>query len=314
MSLISTFVLLVAFSPASPPQSADDRPAQEVKVLLITGQNNHDWRRTTPLLQEILDGCGRFKVTVTTAPEEAPPSPAWDAWRPDFSAYGVVVSDYNGALWPEPVRKAFEEYVKGGGGGVLVHAANNAFEGWTEYEKMCGLLWRGPAGGYRVYYDEAGELHRLPPGEGPGASHGAVHDWQIMTRDPQHPIMQGLPKLWLHPADELYHAQRGPAENMHILASAYSDPQSRGTGLHEPQIWWIPYGKGRVVTFLPGHLWAGQTDQRAFQCVGFRTLLQRCCEWAATEKVTIPVPANFPTADRISVVPGREAKEPDSKE
>ena len=57
-----------------------------------------------------------------------------------------------------------------------------------------------------------------------------------------------------------------------------------------------------MLTFLPGHIWAGQEDLRAFHCVGFRTLLQRCCEWLATGKVTLPVPADFPTADRAVVV------------
>ena len=40
----------------------------------------------------------------------------WEQWRPDFASYDVVVSNYNGDLWPEPVQKAFEDYVKNGGG------------------------------------------------------------------------------------------------------------------------------------------------------------------------------------------------------
>ena len=54
--------------------------------------------------------------------------------------------------------------------------------------------------------------------------------------------------------DELYHGQRGPAEHMHILATAYSDKAKGGTGTNEPMVWVIPYGKGRVFTTVLGHV------------------------------------------------------------
>jgi hypothetical protein len=38
-------------------------------------------------------------------------------------------------------------------------------------------------------------------------------------------------------------------------------------------------------------------------CVGFQTTLTRGTEWAATGKVTIPIPSNFPTEKDVSVVP-----------
>ena len=67
-------------------------------------------------------------------------------------------------------------------------------------------------------------------------------------RRPEHPILKDIPSLWLHATDEFYHAQRGPAQNMTVLASAFSDLRQAGTGQHEPLMWIIPYGKGRVVT------------------------------------------------------------------
>jgi type 1 glutamine amidotransferase len=39
----------------------------------------------------------------------------------------------------------------------------------------------------------------------------------------------------------------------------------------------------------------------ALSCVGFIVTLQRGTEWAATGKVTQKMPADFPTADRVSV-------------
>lgn len=167
---------------------------------------------------------------------------------------------------------------------------------------MVGLLWRGKDAGYGAYWDEEQGLLRIPPGEDRGAGHGSLHDWQITTRDAVHPVMAGLPMVWMHPYDELYHGQRGPAEGMNVLATTWSDPEFGGTGRHELMVWWRQFGEGRVMTFLPGHLWGGQEDDRALRCVGLRTLLQRSVEWLATGEVTLPVPENFPTAEKAVVV------------
>lgn len=275
--------------------------AEKIKLLLITGQNNHDWRRTSPMLSSMLTDTGRFDVTVTTTPlPKATPSD-WNAWRPDFSQYQALVLDYNGEDWPAPVKQSFEAYVRGGGGVLNIHAANNPFTGWTAFEEMTGLLWRPKTAGPSIYLDENGKPVTIPAGEGSDASHGERHDFVVTMRDAEHPIAAGIPVRWMHGFDELYHAQRGPAKNLHILASAYSDPAKKGTGRHELVLWWIPYGKGRVVTFLLGHLWEGQKELDALRCVGFRTIVQRAAEWAAVQKVTIPVPGNFPTEQKKSL-------------
>jgi hypothetical protein len=39
------------------------------------------------------------------------------------------------------------------------------------------------------------------------------------------------------------------------------------------------------------------------KCVGFRTTFARGVEWAATGKVTQPVPSDFPTAEKVSTRP-----------
>lgn len=278
----------------------------KIKVLMMSGQNNHDWRRTSPIMKTILEECGRFKVDLMFSPPKEAPESAWKTWRPAFKKYDLVFSDYNGQMWPEPVREDFEAYISHGGRALIQHAANNPFSGWDAFEKMAGLLWRGENTGYRVFIDDDGKVHRLGPGKGGGAGHGKLHDWQIAAREPEHPIFKDAPKVWLHAYDELYHRQRGPAEDMHILATAYSDPESGGTGKHELMIWWIPFGKGKVLSFMPGHLWPGQEDTRTFRCVGFRNMLQRCSEWVATDKVTIPVPDNFPTADKVSILPAKK--------
>jgi type 1 glutamine amidotransferase len=272
--------------------SAEDK----LKVLLIDGRNNHDWKATTPLLKKALESCGRFTVDVVTAP---PPGKSLAGFRPKFSGYDVVVSNYNNIgdreLWPEETRKDFVEYVKNGGGFVAVHSANNAFEDWKEYNDMIGLGWRGPGFGQRLTVDDSGKPVITPKGQGPGAGHGPQHEFKVVIRDREHPITKGLPAAWMHAKDELYQGQRGPARDMTVLATAYADKSQGGTSTHEPMMWVIPYGKGRVFTTLLGHA------TYSMKCVGFVVTLQRGAEWAATGKVTLTeVPADFPTAEKVS--------------
>ena len=128
----------------------------------------------------------------------------------------------------------------------------------------------------------------------------------MTTRDTDHPVTAGYPRKWHRPVDELYHGQRGPAENMHVLATGWDDPEQDGSGKHEPLIWWVPYGEGKVFTNVTGHVWHDQDDPVSMRCVGFITTLQRSVEWVATGEVTIPIPDNFPTEDEASTIPYEE--------
>jgi type 1 glutamine amidotransferase len=275
--------------------------ADKLSVLIIDGQNNHTWQAMTPPMKAELEKTGRFTVDVATTPPANAPAEDWKKFRPDFSKYAVVLSNYNGELWPDEVQTELAKFVGNGGGLVIIHAANNAFPQWGEWNKMIGLGWRGSDFGDRVKLDDQGRPVRVAKGEGPGAGHGSQHEFVIDVHEPEHPIMKGLPEHWKHANDELYHGQRGPAADMHILASAMSAKGTGGTGEREPMIWWIPYGQGRVVTTVMGHV--GGNDTRSIRCIGFITVMNRGCEWAATGKVTLPVPEGFPTAEKTSLVP-----------
>jgi hypothetical protein len=273
---------------------------EKIRVLIVDGQNNHNWRVMTPPMKADLERSGRFTVDVATTPGPKSPTAAWDAFHPDFSKYDVVLSNYNGDSWPPDVRKSLEDYVAKGGGLAIIHAANNAFEHWPAYNEMIGLGWRNPRFGDRLTIDDSGHLVRTPKGQGPGAGHGPPHAFKIAVRNPDHPITHGMPAEWMHAKDELYHGQRGPAEHMEILATAYSDKTKGGTGTNEPMIWVIPFGKGRVFTTVMGH--AMGDDITAIRCNGFRDVMLRGTEWAATGKVTIPISADFPTATEVRLV------------
>ena len=61
-----------------------------VRVLILDGYSNHDWRLTTALIRGMLAPTGLFAVDVATAPPAAD-APGWDAWRPVFANYDVVI-------------------------------------------------------------------------------------------------------------------------------------------------------------------------------------------------------------------------------
>lgn len=268
--------------------------AAPLKLVIIDGQNNHDWKATTPVLKQALEKTGRFQVDVATTPPAKSGDADWAKFRPKFADYQVVLSNYNGELWPAPVQKDLEKYVAEGGGLVIIHAANNAFPQWVEFNKMIGLGWRDSKFGDRITTTADGKIIRTAKGDGPGAGHGSQHEFNIVIRQPDHPVMAGLPREWKHAKDELYHGQRGPAADMHILATAHADKSTGGTGEHEPMVWWIPYGKGKVFTTVMGH------GDYSMKCVGFQTVTARGAEWVATGKVTLPRPKDFPTADKTA--------------
>jgi type 1 glutamine amidotransferase len=269
--------------------------ADKLEVLIIDGQNNHKWQDTTPVLKHALESSGAFTVSVSTSPPKNAPQNAWADWKIDFSKYAAVVSNYNGMDWTPEMQKAFEAYVKNGGGFVVVHAANNAFGGWQAYNEMIGVGgWggRNEKSGPWLYVKE-GKLFRDTTA-GNGGAHGPQHEFVVEIQNPNHPITRGLPAKWLHAKDELYSKLRGPAQNVEILSASKSDLTSE----LEPNMMVLSYGKGRVFHTTLGHADYSMLER------GFYTILQRGAEWAATGdvKACAAVPDDFNTVDKISVV------------
>jgi type 1 glutamine amidotransferase len=242
-----------------------------VRVLVLSGQNNHDWRTTTPYLRKILTSAGdRFDVRVSEEPS------ALDARA--LENYDALVVDYQGPRWRPETERAVESFVKGGRGLVAYHAAGYAFCGneilgdrhvrtgktepaWPEWRRLIGGCWA-----------ETGD-------KATKTAHGARHLFQVKATAAEHPILRNV-ALPFTISDELYHRMRlDPQAN--VIAKAFSATEMGGTGQDEPMMWTVNYGKGRVFFTTLGH------DTSAMASPGFATTFARAVEWTATGEVTI---------------------------
>lgn len=294
----------------------------KIKALIVDGQNNHDvWPKSTIMMQQYLEETGLFEVDVyrsrytwraekhqdflplaNAGKSEEMEEPKHDPeFLPAFKKYDVVISNFGwkAANWPKKTQEALEKFVNEGGGFVSVHAADNSFPEWKEYNKMIGLGgWgdRTEKDGPYVYYSNEGDVVR-DMSKGKAGSHGPRHEFPITIRVTNHPITRDMPKTWMTTEDECYAKLRGPAENMTILATGKDISDNPPTDRHEPMLMVIDYGKGRVFHTTLGH------DDYSIESVGFIISFLRGTEWAATGEVSVPIPDDFPTAEKSSSRP-----------
>ena len=312
-------------------QGCNSQKKTKLKALIIDGENSHGvWPKTTMMMKSYLEETGLFEVDIErtaytwqgphhnvknvndikellsiypissnkeyVAVDNPKPDPNYS---PNFKAYDVIISNFGwkASYWNETTKANFETYMKNGGGFVVVHAANNAWGEWEAFNKMTALGgWdgRNEKSGPYIYYDTIGKIQRDTT-KGKGGDHGPQREFVLTTREPEHPIMKGLPQSWMHAKDELYQLLRGPAENVAILATGFSNVGNKATNRHEPLLMTIDYGKGRTFHSTLGHM------DYSMECVGFITTFQRGAEWAATGKVTQEIPEDFPTEDTVSI-------------
>ena len=140
---------------------------------------------------------------------------------------------------------------------------------WPEFGDLIGLTWQKDAAGTNI------------------SGHGVKHSFVVTVADKEHPVTKGM-ENFQHGKDELYHRQL-LHKTGRVLATTFSDKAFRGSGAPEPVVVVTELGKGRAFNCALGH------DPKPMEGVGFRALMLRGTEWAATGKVTIPIPADWPS-------------------
>ena len=240
--------------------SSPARPAAPLRVLIISGQNNHDWKSTTPVLEKLYDDCPRFEADVTLEPAKC------DAKM--LAKYDLIFTNWTNwprikeRAWGATAEKAVLDFVRGGKGFVVLHAASTPFSTWPEYRALVGSWW---------------EMGRT--------GHGPYHEFKVTIAEADHPVTRGMKAFTI--ADELWH-RVGNDGKLQPLCEALAAKAKGGSGNVEPVIHHRSFGKGRCFHVILGH------DAKAIRNVALSTLLLRGAEWAATGKVTIPLPANWP--------------------
>ena len=230
-----------------------DKPAK-LQVLLLSGKNNHDWRKTTPVLVKIFKDSGRFTVTVTNEPEKLKAA--------DFKKYDVIVSNWTPwpnirkRYWDAETERAFLDFIRAGRGLVVFHAASTAFATWPEFQQLVGATW------------------------GKGTGHGRQHEFEVKIADPKHPVTAGMKNFRIF--DELWHRMAAHPDRK-VLCTAFSAKDKGGSGKDEPVVIYTQFGKGRGFNLVLGH------GTKAMSYPGWQKLMLRGTEWAATGKVSPPV-------------------------
>lgn len=259
-----------------------------LQILIITGRNSfeHDWRGTTNAIRRMLEDSGRFEVRVIEDFRGA------DART--LEPYDAVIVNYLGRWnygdptelrWGEAEERALFDYVRGGRGLVVYHAALiMGAPSWPEFERMIG-----------------GTMRMTPP----QSRRNPADAFLVHIVDRGHPITRGMREYVWTLMDDMYTNMRWhPDTQVQVLAAARDDPAAYdarvagpkypasvygpeqlakmpGMGQEHPQVWTTEYGKGRVLGFGLGH------GPDALQYDGVVGLLTRGTEWAASGQVTI---------------------------
>jgi type 1 glutamine amidotransferase len=252
MTITTILLLAICGFMYLPPLHA--QAANKINVLLLSGSNNHDWQKTTPMLQSILDDNGLFDIVIT----EMPDTLDHEALKP----FDVIVSNWNNwpernCSWSETTKKALLEFVENGGGYVFVHSASATNYDWPEYQELAGATW------------------------GENTKHGKIVPFRVHLTSLDHPVTKGMADFWT--TDELW-VNMKDFGTTNSLGEAFAPVSNNGSGEMEPVILQRKYGRGRSFFLVLGH------DEQAMKNLGFQTLLVRGLEWAATGRVTQEIP------------------------
>jgi type 1 glutamine amidotransferase len=228
-----------------------------IKILILSGKNNHEWQKTTPLLLKIYKDSHLFTAIVTEKPDSL-------TYR-ELTKFDVIVSNWN--TWPDndfrmtsDWEKDLLRFFKEGGGGVFIHAGASSFYGWKEYHRIGIGRW------------------------GKETSHGNQIKGKISGFDQTHAITKGFRDFYL--VDEFWE-KTDICPGARALASVSASDEKNGHQINEPALFVNNYGKGRSFFTTLGH------NERALLNSGLKTIILRATQWAARREITIELPADL---------------------
>lgn len=191
--------------------------AKPIQVLLLSGANNHDWRSTTPFLEQLFSHYSEIRVTTTDQP---------GMLNADMlKGVDVIVSNWNTFpentfMWNKESRQALEKFVRKGGGFVTIHAGSCSNYDWDFFLKLTGGRW------------------------GKDTHHGAIEELEVkVVKD--HPITKGIPSFSFR--DELWESVEW-SRDVDILCTARS-----AAGVDEPVAVVTQIGRGKSFFLVLGH-------------------------------------------------------------
>ncbi|MFD0318367.1 ThuA domain-containing protein [Streptomyces flavalbus] len=138
----------------------------------------------------------------------------------------VVFLSTTGDVLGPTEQRAFESYIRKGGGYVGIHAAADTEYDWAFYGGLAGAYFQ---------------------------SHPQIQPATVDVEDRAHPATAGLEKAW-NRTDEWYNYRSNPREHAHVLASLDESSYTGGTmnGDH-PIAWCQNYQGGRAFYTGGGH-------------------------------------------------------------
>jgi type 1 glutamine amidotransferase len=256
------FLLLIAFGLVLFYSCSEVEEVKPINVLILSGAGNHEWKKTTPLIEKMYADKDMFTTSVTERPDTIK--------YKDYKKYDVVVSNWNtwpdnDMRWPSEKEEALLRYVNEGGGFVSIHAGASSFYEWEDYHEIGIGRW------------------------GKETAHGRQTKGKIFGFDQSHPVTKGLSHFYI--IDEIWEKT-----DIHPSAKPLGKLASRnvkdGHPINENAVFVNRIGNGRSFYTILGH------NQRALFNTGLKTLIVRGTEWAAKGIVTTDIPIDLRIPER----------------
>ena len=212
--------------------STPNRTGSKVRALIIDGQNNHDWKTTTPLLRKALGierpvHGRRGHVAAGRARHERLPAEVRRLRRRREQLQRRALAGRDGSKTSRPTWRAAVDSSP-----CMPPTIRSPIGPRTTALSGSAAGTVAPRSPARSCMSNDSRLDGARQiSLAPAAITASSTNFKFATRDAEHPIMRGLPTVWMHTKDELYDSLRGPAEGLHILATAYSAPEA---GRHRP--------------------------------------------------------------------------------